>query len=623
MIRATLALLLAAALAAADLVPPADPLAVLDARAEGGCVGDGVADDSEALQRALESCVRGQTRILFLPRGIYRVTRTLVCKPPGDKPVGSMLGPWVYGADRDGTVIRLADGAEGFGDPARPKELIRGVPRPDDAKMNADFFDRTLVNLTLDTGRNPGAIALRFYSNNTGLLRQVRLRGDGVVGLDLARDQNGPLLVQEVEIAGFAVGIRCAHGINSQTLSRVRVSARETGLLNRGQVLAVEGLEVRDAPRPVVNDGVLTLIDSRLHAPAGATGAALSAGKGVLCVQRLETPGFAVAIAARSASAAGPRVEAFASQPPLVLGTPQAWPAAALAAPAEPPWPSASAAWVCANDFGARAGDEEDDAPALQQAVDAAAERGATAVYLRGARGGDPNWYLMKRDVRLHGSVSRLMGFGFARILGGSSKDPAFPGSLAKFVVDEAPGAAPVVSIQHLKMFSPLPSLGYELRTPARTLLLRNLEGTLILHPGTRAWADNFCGTAFIEAGASATLRQYNTEKTPSSTRHNTRNRGGRLWILGLKTEAVGTKLHCEAGGTSAVLGCLNYNTQGVKDDTPFFAVVDAGLTVAGYSEVNFTNAWWKVPVHATLAGQELRQAGAQWQQWALLTAGR
>ena len=53
----------------------------------------------------------------------------------------------------------------------------------------------------LDCGQNPGAIGIKFYSNNTGLMQDVRIRGNGACGLDLSfNDQNGPLLIQDVEI---------------------------------------------------------------------------------------------------------------------------------------------------------------------------------------------------------------------------------------------------------------------------------------------------------------------------------------------------------------------------------------------------------------------------------------
>ena len=152
---------------AENIVFPADPRAVIDVKRDCGAKGDGVADDTDALQAAIER-ITGQdyTRFIYLPAGTYHITRTVVLKPPGDGKEGSMVGPWLWGQDRDTTVIRLADGAEGFGDPAKPREAIRGLSRPDGARMNADFFDRTLVNLTIDIGANPGAVGIKFYSNN-------------------------------------------------------------------------------------------------------------------------------------------------------------------------------------------------------------------------------------------------------------------------------------------------------------------------------------------------------------------------------------------------------------------------------------------------------------------------
>src|SRR5687767_11862009 len=136
-----------AAAHAGEIVFPDDPRAVLDVKRDCGAKGDGVADDTAALQSAIERAGGADyTRFIYLPRGTYRITRTLVLKPPGPGGEGSMVGPWLWGQDRERTVIRLADGAEGFSDPAKPREAIRGVSRPDGARMNADFFDRTLVN---------------------------------------------------------------------------------------------------------------------------------------------------------------------------------------------------------------------------------------------------------------------------------------------------------------------------------------------------------------------------------------------------------------------------------------------------------------------------------------------
>jgi len=619
-----LLLLLASAVMAADLVLPDDPKAVLDVRREGGAKGDGIADDTDALQRAIEACTQGQTRFVYLPKGTYRITRTLVMKTPGDG--GAMIGPWIYGQERDATVIRLDDGAEGFGDPAKPKEAIRGQARPDGSRMNADFFDRTMVNLTIDTGKNPGAMGIKFYSNNTGLMQDVTLRGDGACGIDLGfNDQNGPLLIQDVVVEGFAIGIRTALALNSQTMSRITVRAREVGLHHRGQVLTVEGLTVTGAPLAIdSSEGVLSLVDCRLEAAKGATGPAVKLVKGCLYAARLSTPGYPVAIAGTEGDVKGPMVAEWCSQAVDTVGTTTA---TGLLMKPEPelvvPFPTKAEQWVCANDFGAKSGDEEDDAPAIQKAVDAAAAKGATAVYLRGATGGDPNWYWLKSDVRVHGSVARVMGFGFARLLGGDSKDATFPENLGKFVVaDDAKGAKAVI-FQHLKVFSPWPSIGFEARSTTRTMLCRSLEGTIIARAKTRVFVTNVSGTCYQEPGSTVWARQWNTEGTPASTRVNTRNDGGQLWILGMKTEAAGTKVATLHGGRTEVLGVHNYNTSGVKDDTPFFRVDDGELSVAGYREICFVGAWWKVPVLAVTDGAEARHPPHEWQTWALLRAGK
>jgi hypothetical protein len=625
--------LICTALPAQEILFPADPRAIIDVKRDCGAKGDGETDDTAAIQSAIER-VGGKdyTRFVYLPNGTYKITRPLILKPPGAGKEGAMVGPWIWGQDRDKTILRLADAAEGFGDPQKPREAIRGVSRPDGARMNADFFDRTLVNFTIDTGKNPGAVGIKYYSNNTGLLQDVRIRGDGACGLDLGfNDQNGPLLVQDVEIEGFAVGIRTDKTLNSQTLSRVTVrGAREVGLFHRGQVLAVEGLQVIGAPLAIDSggNGVLTLVDAKLEGPPAAKGPAIKLEKGHLYVARLTTTGFATAIAggvAPGGDAAGPNVAEYASHGPEVLGDGSPKTGLLMKPEREPnvPFPTKAEDWVCANDFGAKASDEEDDAPAFQKAIDEAAKKGATTVYLRGGKSGDPNWYWMKKDVRVHGSVQRIMGFGFIRILGGANKDPKYPENLAKFVVDDDPQGARTVVFQHLQVFSPWPSFGIEARATDRTVVCRTTGGTVIARPKTKVFMTNCVGHCYQEAGSTIWARQWNTEGGPEAVRVNTRNDGGQLWILGLKTEAASTKVATLKGGRTEVLGVHNYNTSGSKDETPFFRVEEGALSVAGYREICFVGAWWKVPVLAVLNGKESRHPPHEWQTWSLLRAGK
>ncbi len=627
--------LLAAELPAAEIIFPDDPKAVLDVKRDLGAKGDGKADDTDALQQAVYRCQASDfSRTIYLPKGVYRITRPLVFKPEAKGGEGAMVGPWFYGQERDTTIIRLDDKATGFGDPEHPQAAIRAMSRADSAHMNADFFDRTIVNLTIDTGNNPGAIGLLFYSNNTGLVRDVRITGNGVVGLELGlHDQNGPHLIQDVEINGFATGIHTASGINSQTISRVTVTKAKVGLRHRGQVFAVEGLTVIGAPLAVDSDeGSLCLVDCRFEAPAGTAGPAgpaVSLGaKGRLYAQRLTTTGFTTAIHAPQKDLAGGIIAEFSSEP-VTRPSGSAAPGSGLGLTPRPepvvPLEKDPKKWVCANEFGAAFGDEDDDSAALQKAIDHAAEIGATTVYLRGGKGGDPNWYWIKKDVKVHGSVNRIWGFGFIRLLGGPTDAPTYPENLAKFVVEDDPSAkaAPVVVFEHLQVFAPWPNFGIEVRSTKRAVLMRTCSGAAIARPGATLFMTNCVGHAYIEKGATAYLRQWNTEGTPKAVRVNTRNDGGTMWILGMKTEGDGTKVLTRSGGRTEILGTLIYNTSGIRDDHPCIAVEDGSLSSACHQEINFGGAFWNVPALEKLDGIVHTVPKRDWQGWALLRAGR
>jgi hypothetical protein len=131
--------------------------AVLDLRRDFGAIGDGVADDTEALQKGIEASCRGkgnQSRVLFIPNGTYRVTRSLVVK--------SSVGPWVYGESRNGAIIRLADGITDTNCTA----VLRTHPI-EKGKTSADWFMRNFRNLTIDVGNNPRIDGISWYGNNT------------------------------------------------------------------------------------------------------------------------------------------------------------------------------------------------------------------------------------------------------------------------------------------------------------------------------------------------------------------------------------------------------------------------------------------------------------------------
>ena len=179
--------------------------------------GDGVSDDTEALQRALNENV-GRHRVLYFPKGTYLVSATLAWpkKWNGKDNWGKTM---LRGQNREQCIIRQKDAV--FTDAKKPAAIMwcGGFG-------SADWFHNYVENFTFDVGAgNPGATALQFYSNNSGAVRDCRFvagEGSGVTGLDLGhRDMNGPLLVRNCEVVGFQNGISTARAVNSQIFEHI------------------------------------------------------------------------------------------------------------------------------------------------------------------------------------------------------------------------------------------------------------------------------------------------------------------------------------------------------------------------------------------------------------------
>jgi hypothetical protein len=278
---------------------------------------------------------------------------------------------------------------------------------------------------------------------------------------------------------------------------------------------------------------------------------------------------------------------------------------------------------VCANDFGAKAGDDEDDAEAIQKAIDAAADRSATTVYLLGGKRGDPNWYRLKHDIRVHGSVERIIGFGFVRLLAGArDSDPRNRHNPPLFVVEDELKAPPRLMLQCLHVFGG-GGFGIEVRATNRIVILRAVDARVTARQNTRLFLSDCVGRLALENGAKVWARHWNTEGNNKEAQAGTYNDGGDLWILGMKTEGVSVKAASLNGARTEILGVHNYNYTGTNDETPFAMVRDAAMSIAAYREVNFNNRWWKVPVIAFLEGKQFRYPQRAWETWSLLRIGQ
>ncbi len=534
-------------------------------------------NDTAAIQRAL-SDMMGQHKVLYFPNGTYLVSATLNWSNKNSREQPAWGFNWIQGQSPRKTVIRLKNGT--FTDPQKPASIM-GCG----GFGSADWFHNYVEGLTFDVGRsNAGAIGLQFYSNNTGAVRNVAIvsqDGLGRIGLDLGhRDMNGPLLVRNVEVRGFQVGISTTRAVTSQTFEHITlIGQSQFGFDNHGQAVSIRGLRSESAVVAVRSYGSLALLDAMLAGRDGAEHlpAVVNYNGGRLGLRDVATSGYARAIADVTTpdyaaalritgedkpGSKGPSVDTYFSHPAT---RPFGGPVATLRLPVEETpevaWDDPTT-WASVDAFGADPTGQKDSAAAIQKAIDS----GATTVFL-------PGFYTVEKPVILRGKVRRLLGTGAWIDYNRRSKPD--------IIIDD--GDEKVV----IKHFAPING-GIEIRTN-RTVVLRSIESRINHTAKGRLFLEDVTTLDLrMRAGHQVWARQLNIENEGT---HLT-NEGGQLWVLGYKTER---------GGTLLVFGTFSYTTTAGKL-APMFVTEDA-VAFAFFSEVCYTGDPFAVLIRETRNG--------------------
>ncbi len=573
--RFVLLLMLCVSARAENIVFPTSPVSpVINVKTAFGAVGDGVADDTVAIQNAITTYAGAHGRVLYFPNGTYLVSSTLSFGSVATTAKGLTL----QGQSQAGVVIKLKDSAAGFTDTANPSAVLTTY---DGAASDNQAFGNNIFNLTIDTGSgNPGAIGLSYLTNNYGSVRDLTIRSSdvnliGQTGLLMGKAWPGPGMIRNVTVVGFNYGIALYNAEYSMTFERIALGGQKTaGILNSGNIISLHQLtSVNTVPALISNSaGSLSVILAADCTGGASNRSAFEITSGKCLLRNITTGGYQSAVKNGASVVSGANQTEYVNNAVLSLF---ASPAATLGLQIEDTpdvaWDDVSK-WASVTSYGAVADDNGDDTAAIQAAIDNSA--GKTTLYFPRGK------YFVSGTIHIRNGIKRIYGAGslirFTNAL--------YAQSVPLFQFDA--NSAPVVVFELFATDYPTATANFTFfkHNCASAVVLRNLG----INAGQAYTSTAGSGPLFVEDVAgnswqinqqSAWMRQVNPELPRGYTK--LVNDGGRLWILGLKTEKDDNVIETKNGGATEVLGGLLYPAGTVDSSKIAFVNNGGSLSVS------------------------------------------
>ncbi|MEM7489903.1 MAG: glycosyl hydrolase family 28-related protein, partial [Pseudomonadota bacterium] len=545
-----------------DAIVLPDGATVIDVTEYGVIADDGI-DDTSAIQQMVNAVGRGT---YYFADGTYDISDTILLPSGQGTNVPSFMT--FQGESEDGTIFKLADGLDHQG------------PIIGSTGSVAQAFNNRFRDMTFDIGTgNTQADGLQFAGNNQSTVKDVTIRSGegGRIGLDLvSQSELGPALIEDVTVEGFETGIATAFQGNSVTLEDITLRGQDVGISSTDAHVAFlrgidyegpgTGVANRFVSHMVLTDSTFTSTDPGIENQSAVTSAWSLYGRNI------EAEGFDTTIntAAQgfisNEDTIAEDIEEyiyFGNYERLRGGSFELFEGSAetgldleVRETPETVWNVDVGTWVDVRDFGAVEG--QDATAAFQAAIDS----GATTVYVP-----DGTWQL-DGEVVIRGAVEQVLSSGLARVSEGAQ-------------LRIADGTSDQVIIEGLNNEGSLKEWDI-VHDSGRTVVLRDIVGFNYEAVSEGDQGDvflaNVVGGQTIFRDQDVWARQLNLEGDSVAKGHEAKviNDGANVWILGLKTEGLGTTVKTVNDGQTELLG--SFHNGSVDFDIPRFITEDASF---------------------------------------------
>ena len=574
------------------------------------------------------------SKIIYFPNGTYLVSDTISYSMEEFRNfIGSVRAMEMncqlrfMGQSRDGVVIKLQDHCKGFefGNDRPVIDFMRG-------EQSNIAMTNMLENLTIDVGSgNPGATGVRYFANNTGAIRNVKIvssdpEGRGHTGLSILHSKISSGYTKNVEVIGFKYGIRIAARNVFSTFEHIILkNQKRYGIYIEGNMVAIRDLYSDNFVPAVKVDGLtacLVLTDARLLG-GNPLDVAISHRFGHAMVRNVCTKGYRSAMTSCWGRVPKSAEEGYLDEyvsygPKILFGTHTKSLDLSVEETPDVPW-DAVEDWVSVNEFGAVGDGITDDTEAIRSAFSS----GKSTIYFQ------PGRYLIDDVIEVPKTVRRI-NFMYSDLASGKhlekrkhtgaflikedSDEPVMIEDLfawEKFkgfvtLVEHACKRTVIFSDVHVQTASI-----YFNTVPGGKVFMENTGCTIGGIPGAGARSKPLSGEdwnaysretpCFHFKGQEVFCRQINPERSL----HEVINDGGKLWVLGCKTEEEGTAFETRNEGYTEVLGAVF--VVGLNKEYP--AIINDNSNVAVYASTfgMGINQQWPIAVRE-MQGKECRE---------------